>query len=135
VQVIKIDHVRLQPSQTLVAGALDRCRSAVDHTLAVDARHAALAREHDLAAMRTQHTPEQFLVATEAIERRGVEVGHAGGQRCQQHCLGRRRWRRSAVRMAQAHATESDRGDAERPDLALFHRLPCRHPRTSCCSN
>jgi hypothetical protein len=47
VQVVQVDDLGAQAAQALVAGASQRCRPAVDHALALDARHAAFARQYE----------------------------------------------------------------------------------------
>ncbi len=111
VQVVQIDHVGAQPTQAVLAGLLQRLRPAVDHPLAVDALHAALARQREPRAVRRQHAADQFLVGAEAVQRGGVEQRHAQIERaaaavarparaaaaCRRHGSGscsRVRWRR-----------------------------------------
>lgn len=75
--MIEVDDVRSEASEGLVSGAQESLRPAVDGPDAVDAGHPALGRQDDLLAMRAEHAPDELLVATESIQRRGVEEHHS----------------------------------------------------------
>lgn len=90
VQVVEVDHVGVEALERFLAGRANGLGAAVDHAhllavaLEVDAGHAALAREREAAAVLGQHAADQALVGAEAVQRGGVEMGHAGVERGQQ---------------------------------------------------
>ena len=141
-QVVKVDHIRLQATQCRLAGGLERFRPAIDHALElavafdVRAMHAAFAGQRDFAAMRLQHLPEQRFVRAKAIQRRRVEQRDACIQRGEQHALGLLARRRRAVGMAEIHAAQTDRAHSERAECAHWKLYAAHHAcLASCCSS
>ena len=87
-QVIQVNHIRLQTSQTVVTSSLDRFRATIDHphlfavTLDIDTLHAAFAGQDEATAVLGQDLADDALALTKAIQGRGVEKIHTFVQRC-----------------------------------------------------
>jgi hypothetical protein len=92
-------------------------------------RHAALAAQHDAAAVGFQHAAHQRFIRAEAVKRCRVEERDARVQRLQQQRLGRRGLGRRAVGVAEVHAAQADLGHLEGADAARLHAA------ASCCSS
>ncbi len=100
---------------------------------AADTGHPAFAREDDLVTVRREHPPEQLLVGSEAVERGGVEQPHPRLHRREQQSLRRLLRRLLAVRVAEVHAPEAERGDLERPEASRCPEVAHAPPRSAGC--
>ena len=111
-QIVKIDDLGLEASQTILASLFEGLRPAVDDAprtcIGTHALDAALACQRKLPAKRREGAPHQFLVRAKTVQRRGVEMSHAKIARPHQNARRRLRRRRHAIGMTQIHAPKTD---------------------------
>ncbi len=110
-QVIEVDMIGLQPLQSLLAGAPQGLRPAIDHTGLADIAHAGLAGDDDLVANRLQAFADKLFVASQTVKGGGVDMLDAEIDGAPQQIAGRLRRGRRAIGVAEAHATEPDAVD------------------------
>ncbi|CAK7280783.1 hypothetical protein SGPA1_11576 [Streptomyces misionensis JCM 4497] len=130
VQLVEVDHIRLQPAQRGVAGPLHIPRAAVGHDVLLAHQQPHLRGDEGLRAPLSEHPAQQQLIGERAVHVRGVQQARPqvqcpvdASQRLVTPPPG------PAVRPAHRHAPESDgphreRPRADRPALHLLWNLP-----------
>ena len=117
VQVIQVDHIGLQAAQAVFAVAAQSLGATIDNAfdtvVELHTCQTTFAREREAAAVLFEHTADQRLVGTKAIQGGGVEQGDTRVECGQQQALGGLRAGRHTVRVAQVHAAKANAADAE----------------------
>src|SRR4029450_1791344 len=120
-EVVEVDDVGAKPPESGLAGALQGLRPTIDHALAVDTRHTALAGEEYATPEGGEHFANELLVAAESVQGCRVDVLDAELERVQQQLASLVPGQRCPVRGVETHAAEADLRDVDASDAALFH--------------
>ena len=82
VQVIQVNHIRVEATQTVVAGGLDGFGSAINHshfftvTVDINPLHTAFAGQDEATAVFGQNLADDAFALTKAIKGCGIEKIH-----------------------------------------------------------
>ena len=129
VQVVQVNHIRLQAAQAVFAGLAQRGGAPVNHAhqlavaIHIHALHAAFAGQGEAVAVWLHHPAHQGFVGAKAVQRSGVEQGHARIQRGQQHTLALLSADRGAIGVREVHAAQANGADLERAQSTLLHHF------------
>jgi hypothetical protein len=111
----------LQSPQRIFERRAQCFRAAVNHAIAIDALHAAFAREQDFILPGLQRRTDEFFIASEAVKRGGVEMIIAKLNRLMQQFCAFFRRRRRAIGVIQIHAAKPDRIDFSSGEAPFTH--------------
>src|SRR5688572_11193184 len=121
-QVVQIDAFGLEIAQSLVADDVDGLVTRIDHAFAIASEQPALAGDDHVVGTAAENRTDELLIGAEAVQGRGIEMRDAQLERAANQTFRVFAWLRRPVAVRQVHATEADRGDVVRAELARQQR-------------